>query len=308
MPPPTTTPPPPPSFPLNLLPGAVFVLLPFLFLFRALLGAHARHNSSSSSTPEEEAASSSSSSSSSSVRRLKKKHVRWLLGPFRFQALPSRAMAALFRCLGEGSTGASALATTNAAIRTAVLRAQSTLTIAGGKAAAADEEEEGALLALLCRLSPDALTTVRIKRKGVATTVFLDALLEGPSVMPALFGPSLQEVSLDLSGCAKEEVIYLFECLAPPDDDDAPLPAPNLTQLLLRNMPISEDEDEDDEGPEDESIASALAGMVERRAARGAAPLQRLAGGIWQADPASLRRVIRVVLPSVRWLECGGGE
>ena len=202
MPPPTTTPPPPPSFPLNLLPGAVFVLLPFLFLFRALLGAHARHNSSSSSTPEEEAASSSSSSSSSSVRRLKKKHVRWLLGPFRFQALPSRAMAALFRCLGEGSTGASALATTNAAIRTAVLRAQSTLTIAGGKAAAADEEEEGALLALLCRLSPDALTTVRIKRKGVATTVFLDALLEGPSVMPALFGPSLQEVSLDLSGCA----------------------------------------------------------------------------------------------------------
>ena len=56
------------------------------------------------------------------------------------------------------------------------------------------------------------------------------------------------------------------------------------------------------------SIASALAGMVERRAARGAAPLQRLAGGIWRADPASLRRVIRVVLPSLRWLEIGGGE
>ena len=100
-----------------------------------------------------------------------------------------------------------------------------------------------------------------------------------------------------------------------------PLPVPRLTQLLLRHVPTAADDETDDssgssdggDGGEGKDAAAAggvigpaLAAMIERRAERGAEPLERLAG-VWRLDAASLSRILRVTLPSLRWLEIGGG-
>lgn len=309
--------PPLPVLVAALMPSILLVSLVLLLLLRGRSKYEGSSDATDSSTAREETPPRTPEPHHEEpASRLCKKHVLWWLGPWPFHEMPSRILQHLFRFLG--CNDASALATTNHVHRKAVLRSLSTLTIAyRPKPRRADEEEEddGSLLALFCQLNAEELTTLRVKRPGIATTAFLDALLEGPDVMPCLYSATLQTLTLNLSGCLHEETKCLLACLGQ-TDPATPLPLPNLTQLFLRNVPVGPDDDEEQragvDGEEaqgkDNGVGPAIAAMVEARAARGAIPLQRLGGvAAWRIDPASLRRILRVVLPSLRWLECGGG-
>ena len=322
---------PPPVPPINATPdfhvnleGLLlfpFLLLPFLLLLRAI-ATKPRGNPEDSATPPctpESEAEPEQEALPPHIHKLAKR-VTWSIDAFAFASLPHQALALLIRLLPGDVV---ALATAGKGVRRATLRAILELTISGRGGDDAQGEEGTGLLPLLAQLSPDALMAIRVKRAGVATTAFLDGLYEAPEMVPCLYGPNLRVLALNLAGCGCSETVELLHRLGGGGGDDGTagpteplLPMPRLTQLLLRNVPTGVDDHDDDDGDEDEDeeegvdaggiIGPALAAMIERRANRGAAPLERLAGH-WRVDAASLARILRVTLPSLRWLEIGGG-
>lgn len=151
---------------LSLIAFSGLLLLPFLFLMLALgrkpPSSPIATTTSTASTPE----AARKSPAPGNPARPPPKRVKWVLHEFCFAALPSNARALLLRLLPAEVV---ALASTSSTNRAATLRAVAELNICGraGDGDDANEEEGVGLLPLLAQLSPEALTTIRIKRAGV---------------------------------------------------------------------------------------------------------------------------------------------